>query len=861
MTAAPGLPEHPRSAASHARGADPAHVLPGQPKPGKPLAALARSLRGRPDTEHEMSFNRLAFVVAAAIYFAFLPHASWAMWQICIAYAVLTVGLFAHILLRPARNLIRRGFAMALDVSIISLELMAGGELTSALFPLYLWLVLGNGFRFGVSWLRAGMVLSVVQFGAVILSTPFWRDQPHLSVGLLLGLIAVPLYAGTLVRKLSSATEQAEEASRAKSLFLASVSHELRTPLTAIIGMGALLRETRLDSEQRDMVQTVERASRSLLSLIESILNFSRIEAGRMPPRLAEIDPLVLLADVRRFLGTQARDKGLRLSSHITSRLPACLLADAQQLTDIMLNLVGNAIKFTPEGSVTIALDAEPLGSSRVRLRCEVSDTGMGIALEAQAQIFDSFVQADPSIFHRFGGTGLGLAICRRLVLLSGGDIGVRSTPDTGSTFWFTMDLALAEGQRPKLPPQNVLLLAREGASSRRVITLLQNLGHHVNLATTLAEAGTRLGVPASAQIVVVMPAGLEDTLEATAKALRATRPQREPVLVLCHDGEQGLPAVALRAEFALIAPESATEIEWSSALQAIAGEVLPADEPAILPASAARPLSVLVADDSQVNRRVFNAILERAGHHTQLVSNGEEALEALEAQTFDVILMDVNMPIMNGLEATKLYRFAALGQTRVPIIALTADATPGTRQLCAEAGMDTYLTKPVEPNKLIEYIEAAVKSAPFKDTAGATGAAKVSAYTPIQAGSAEPPLDEVTIEGLEALGGTQFLKELARDFLEDAEEHLVQLDIAISEQDVSAFRSTVHALRSGAANLGVRTVFDLCCFVENLPSADLSRQGRAYLTRIAAELDRAREALARRSGLAYPRPHGNARG
>ncbi|HEY8610835.1 MAG TPA: response regulator, partial [Roseomonas sp.] len=234
---------------------------------------------------------------------------------------------------------------------------------------------------------------------------------------------------------------------------------------------------------------------------------------------------------------------------------------------------------------------------------------------------------------------------------------------------------------------------------------------------------------------------------------------------------------------------------------------------------------------------------------------------DALEAQDFDLVLMDLNMPVMGGLEATKLYRVSAMGQRRVPIIALTADATPETRQLCAEAGMDAYLTKPVEPSRLLASIETVTSGMSSPDSAGTAGVADISTHPRFRAGAGGPPLDEATLDGLEALGGAQFLAELAHDFLEDAEEHLVQLDIAISERDVVAFRATVHAIRSGAANLGAQAVFDLCSFAEHLPASDIQRQGRAYLIRISAELDRAREALVRRSGPTDPEPRGRARG
>jgi len=814
------------------------------------FARLAGSLRGRPDTEHETSFNRLAFVAAAALYFAALPDASAAMWWICIAYAVLAVALLAHILVRPGINPVRRGLALVLDVTIISLELLVGGEDTAVLFPLYLWLTLGNGFRFGVPWLHAAMALSVLQFAAVIGLTPFWQDQPHLSAGLLIGLIVVPLYAGTLIRKLSAATQAAEEASRAKSLFLASVSHELRTPLTAIIGMGALLRGTRLDGEQRDMVETVERASHSLLSLIESILNLSRTEAGRMPARTAPFDPASLLVDVRRLLGTQAREKRLSLVSHVTTRLPASVLGSAQQLTDIVLNLAGNAIKFTQDGGVAIALDAEPIGEGRVRLRCEVSDTGIGIAPEAQTRIFDSFVQADEGIFQRFGGTGLGLAICRRLVSLAGGEIGVRSAPGAGSTFWFTVDLPCGEGERPPSPPRDILILAGQDERAERLGRMLLGMGHRVERAATPGKARAMLRAPEYPAVVVMLSDGPDGPALSVAAELRETAWPRALPLILCQnagrEAEPGLPATELRHRVSALLPEEAGEAEWEAALALLAVDAPPPATPPDAPETPPlRPLTVLVADDNGVNRRVFAAVLKRAGHEPHLVTNGEEALDALDSHRYDAVLMDVNMPVLGGLEAIKLHRFTSMGGRHVPIIALTADATPTTRRLCTEAGVDAYLTKPVEPETLLATIAAAIRKTSAEGDAPAAGGGEPAIQARIHGLHLGPALDALSIAQLEALGGPGFLAELARDFLEDAEERLISLDVAVSERDIQAYRDAVHALRSGAANLGARALFELCSLLQDLPAADLPQHGRLNVTRLSAEIDRTRKALA----------------
>ena len=338
-------------------------------QPPRPPAALA-ALRGEVGSEQEMSFNRLVFALAIFAYLLTAGRSVAAQLLPDLAlWGALALGVFLHGRVRPGRSTPRRAFALLLDMGGLSWLLHVGGEASAFFFLIYLWVVIGNGVRFGVKWLFAALGVFLAGFGAVVLTTPYWQEQPHLAAGLMVGPCALATYAAALIRKLSDARQQAEAASEAKSLFLTSVSHELRTPLNAIIGMGGLLRETKLDREQAEMGRTIDGAAKSLLSMINGILDFARIEAGAGVRRADPFDLHALLEDVRRMLLAQAREKGLRLLLHVTPRTPARIVGDEGHVRDVLLNLVGNAVKFTEAGEVVIAADATG-GRSRAGSCC-----------------------------------------------------------------------------------------------------------------------------------------------------------------------------------------------------------------------------------------------------------------------------------------------------------------------------------------------------------------------------------------------------------------------------------------------------------------------------------------------------------
>ena len=820
------------------------------------LRRLVSRLRARPDSEHEMSLNRLGFALVILACQAILsPPDPEAAWFAVLLWGGLSLGVFLHLMLRPGISAPRRAVALLLDIGFLSWYLHIGGEAHALFIAIYLWVVFGNGFRFGLAWLRAAMAATLAGFGAVVLTTPFWREQPHLSIGLLVGFVVLPLYAGVLIRKLSDARRAAEAASQAKSMFLANVSHELRTPLNAIIGMGALLRDTRLDADQRDMMRTIGTAARSLLELIDDILDLSRIEAGRMPVRIEAFDLPELMAEVRSLVAAQARLRGIRVGLHIAAGTPARIAADRRHLHEILVNLAGNAVKFTETGGVSIAVRGEPAGLGRARLCFEVSDTGMGIAPDAQQRIFESFAQADPTIIARFGGTGLGLAICRRLAALMGGSIGLDSAPGAGSTFRVELEAGALDTplEPPRLPGATVLLLAGDEAAAG-LLPALGALGLSAKRAASFAEAAREAeeqGWPLLADARLVPGAGTPGgpglappswpeipllLLGAVPPGALPRGPDRWAASVLPRDPSAAQLALALRA--ACLARGEPAETAPGAAEAA-------AETPS-------RRLRVLVADDNAVNRKVAARILERAGHAVALVPDGEAALEALSAAAekgpdFDLVLMDVNMPVLDGIEATKLLRFERLGHpSRIPVLGLTADATPETKARCAEAGMDGCVTKPVEPAQLLQAITGVLPKPVPRPAAEVEELVRHPRFRP-----APPALDMGTIGQLETLGGRGFVAEVAADFLREGAEALRLVGDAAAAGDTAALRTNAHALGSIAANIGARALQAACSATQRLDQRTLVARAGSEAEAIAAEFERVREALRELRGAA----------
>lgn len=829
---------------------------------------LGFSVAEKRDVDFEQSILRTTFAGALLFYIAYLagtdPGGMTPALRLGLGLSVLVeaagVWMMWWFKRHPERPAKMRFFGISTDILPLTIGLWGNGEYGAPLVGIYLWITVGNGFRFGPRYLLFAYWLSLACFSAQLVFVPFWQLHRGMGIGFALVLATIPLYVLLLLSRLTAQKDAALELSNAKSRFVANVSHELRTPLTGVFAVYELLHRRAAAPDERELIGALQSAITTLKSSVDAVLQMSKLEAGAEHVVMRLFNLRYFLQQIAALVRPQAMAKGLAWQLDVGGAVPWTVVGDPHHLQHVLGNLLNNAFKFTAKGGVTLRVTRVESG-----VRFEVVDTGIGIALNQQEALFERFVQADSSATRKHGGTGLGTSIAHDLVKLLGGTIGISSALGHGSTFW--VELPLHEAGRSDAPV--------DWGSRREVLVIGPPSNAREELVATLAELGLKpavappsLAAPPSFAFQQYLAALL--LLPATEAAAYADQALRDragmlcPWLVVAPTWTPTQASTLLKAGAAALLPPDLKAEDWQRHLAAFTASIdMPSEEHV---PRALRPLNILLADDNHSNRLLMARILSDAGHTVFMASRGDEAFDRMVAGDLDLAILDLNMPEMSGPDVTKLFRAGEVGgKHKLPILILSADATAAAKEESLAAGASDYVTKPVASPSLLAAIERIVAGtearqrslppahAPVPMGAASGAAVRAGVHLVSQPMGAAPTLvDSERIEALRRIAKDdhKFLAQYSEAVFNDLEAAVRELRSASERCDIMAARSALHKIDGTAASIGAVALTASSKNMRNYLTDGFDTDAQAALAEVATTCALTKSAVA---ALVYP--------
>ncbi|NJD61961.1 MAG: response regulator [Deltaproteobacteria bacterium] len=810
--------------------------------------------------ERDQGYIRFILCLAFNIYLFRHESVPGSVLWAAATYNFYSTVMLVSTFLQPGKSTLRRVSGLTLDTLIICYCMYLSGKAGAPLVLVLFWNMFGYSFRYGKNYLFYGMGLCLVFFGGVITNTPYWIANKEMGYGLLIGVIMIPaVFVGFMISKVTVAMEKAEEANRAKSRFVANMSHEMRTPLNGILGTVELLTDTRMDPEQQEYVKAVRTSASALLSLVNDVLDISKIEEGKVEIHPEDMDLHAFIKTTASIVLRQVKNKGLAFRVVVSPSLPFLVKGDVSRIRQVVTNLLSNAAKFTEKGEVALRVLPEAEDEETVTVRFEVADTGIGMTKEAKHRIFERFTQADDSITRKYGGTGLGTTISKELVDLMGGKIGVESELGKGSTFWFTIKLgkqpasAALESMSTPISRTRVLLVAADDGVAETVNGFLLSWGvKHIRRVQNTGQAydyASRITKDRSTcHVTVVAGKDLNEEPYRFSEALKTMGALQNIRLVLIGDGSPGANSEeASKHGYRAVVESPASLRELMGAMHYVLPYV--EDWQASIPVAAGagnaafRRLRILVAEDNPTNQMVIAKLLERAGHEVKVVGDGLQALDALRNERLDIALLDLNMPVIGGMETARRYLAEMKDNNPIPLVALTADATPESKKACEDAGIKAYMTKPFETKKVLSTLQNLTSQTilPPANTGGEPAQETVEK-------KARPGLDEATLEEIEAMGPTkEFVKNLVWLFIRDSEKRIREMEVAAEMKNVKRLCEAAHALKGISGSIGALAAMDICDRLQHMQGPETMAERLALIDELKEEIARGRKALIRR--------------